>query len=122
MRRQRQSDFDIEFFGRILDGAPDYLDVLRLQGELLSRKGLYVEALLIDRRLVELLPDDCIVRYNLACSLAQGQFFDEAIEQLRRSLQLGYQDFEYLECDSDLDQLRHHPSYVALLEEYGVKP
>ena len=98
-----QLDFDIAFFDRILQRRPDYVDVLRCQGELLSRKGLHQLALAVDRRLAELLPEDYVVRYNLACSLAVGGYRREAIATLRTALEQGYDDFDYMESDSDLD-------------------
>jgi tetratricopeptide (TPR) repeat protein len=115
-----QLDFDIAFYDRILERDPNFLDVLRCQGELLSRKGLHERALVIDRRLAELIPDDFVVRYNLACSLAVSGHRREAIVALREALEQGYDDFEYLENDGDLDSLRDDPSYVALMREYGI--
>jgi tetratricopeptide (TPR) repeat protein len=115
-----QLDFDIAFYDRILQRDPNYIDVLRCQGELLSRKGLHERALGIDRRLAELLPTDFVIRYNLACSLAVGGHRREAIAALRAALEQGYDDFEYLENDGDLDSLREDPAYVALLREYGI--
>lgn len=115
-----QLDFDIAFYDRILQRDPNYIDVLRCQGELLSRKGLHERALVIDRRLAELLPTDFVIRYNLACSLAVGGHRREAIAALRAALEQGYDDFEYLENDGDLDSLREDPAYVALLREYGI--
>jgi tetratricopeptide (TPR) repeat protein len=115
-----QLDFDIAFYDRILQRDPNYVDVLRCQGELLSRKGLHERALVIDRRLAELLPTDFVIRYNLACSLAVGGHRREAIAALRAALEHGYDDFEYLENDGDLDSLREDPAYVALMREYGI--
>ena len=120
LAQQSQLDFEIDFFRRILDHQPDYLDVLRCQGELLSRKGLHEQALEVDRRLVRLLPDDCVVQYNLACSLAVGGLREDAISALRAALAHGYDDFDHLECDGDLDVLRDEPAYRALLREYGI--
>lgn len=117
---QSQLDFEIEFFDRILQRDPNYIDVLRCQGELLARKGMYERALQLDRRLAELLPNDCVVHYNLACSLALGQMQHEAIEELRAALEHGYDDIPYLEADADLDSLREHPDYLALLREFGL--
>ena len=115
-----QLDFDIAFYDRILKRRPDYVDVLRCQGELLSRKGLHNLALAVDRRLAELLPTDYVIRYNLACSLAMGGYRREAIAALRAALEHGYDDFEFLESDSDLDALRDDPAYRALMREYGI--
>jgi hypothetical protein len=43
-----------------------------------------------------------------------------ALEELGRAMEFGYEDFEHLEFDSDLDNLRHLPAYQALLREYGI--
>ena len=67
---QSQLDFEIEFFGRILEQHSDYVDVLRVQGNNLTLKGRYVEGLQIDRRLIQLRPNDPLAHYNLACSYA----------------------------------------------------
>jgi tetratricopeptide (TPR) repeat protein len=117
-RDQSQLDFDIAFYGRVLRQAPNYVDVLRCQGELLTRKGLYEKALVIDRRLVRLLPEDPVVRYNLACSLALAGEAIEAIEHLRVALECGYEDIEYLLADSDLASLRDVPAYQALVRQF----
>lgn len=116
-----QLDFDIAFYESVLERAPDYLDVLRCQGELLTRKGLHERALKIDRRLAELAPADCIVHYNLACSLAMTGSRCEALAALRCALESGYDDFDYLETDADLDGLRQEPAYRALMKEFQPK-
>lgn len=118
---QSQLDFDIEFFDHVLQRDPEYLDVLRCQGQLLSRKGLHVRAVEIDRRLVRLLPQDGIAHYNLACSLALSQRRREALHELRQALANGYDDLEFLEADSDLDCLRGDPDYAELLRRYRLQ-
>ena len=79
---QSQLDFEIEFFQRVLSRQPDFVDVLRCQGQLLTRKGLHARALEVDQRLVELRPKDGVAHYNLACSLALGRRPAEAIAEL----------------------------------------
>lgn len=115
-----QLDFEIEFFDAILALEPQFVDVLRCQGELLTRKGLHDRAVEIDRRLAQLQPDDCVVHYNFACSLALGQHTREAVAELRKAFERGYDDFTYLEADSDLDNIRDEPEFKALLKEYGI--
>ncbi len=120
--KQSQPDFDIDFFGSILLRAPDNIDVLRCQGELLSRRGKHVQALEVDRKLAQLLPHDDVVQYNLACSLARNNLPADAIAALRRAFEHGYDDFEHLELDADLAPLRSDPQYVALLAEFQPPP
>ncbi|HEX4149133.1 MAG TPA: hypothetical protein VHY20_09100 [Pirellulales bacterium] len=117
-RDRSQLDFDLAFFDQLLEREPDYVDVLRCQGELLTRKGQHERALVIDRRLVLLLPDDSVVHYNLACSLALLGEPHEAIAALRCALECGYGDLDYLKLDSDLDTLRDEPEFRLLLDEF----
>ena len=115
---QSQLEFEIDFFAGVLDRYPDYLDVLRVQGNNLTLKGRYAEGLHIDKRLVQLRPADPLVHYNLACSFALLKRGDLALKTLRRAVELGYRDFRYMREDRDLDTIRHDPRFRQLLREF----
>jgi tetratricopeptide (TPR) repeat protein len=115
---QSQLDFEIEFFGRILEQQSDYVDVLRVQGNNLTLKGRYAEGLQIDKRLIQLRPNDPLAHYNLACSYALLKRADQALKTLRRAIELGYHDFRYMREDHDLDSIRHDPRFRQLMREY----
>ena len=115
---QNQLDFELEFFSRILDHNPNYVDVLRVMGNLLTLKGRYTEGLQVDKRLVQLRPNDPLAHYNLACSYALLKRSDHALQTLRRAVELGYRDFRYMREDRDLDSIRHDPRFRQLLREY----
>src|SRR5713226_7452690 len=103
---QSQLDFELDFFGRVLERHPDYIDVLRVQGNNLTLKGRFAEGLQIDKRLVQLRPGDPLAHYNLACSFCLVKKNDLALKTLRRALELGYRDFRYMKDDRDLDAIR----------------
>jgi tetratricopeptide (TPR) repeat protein len=115
---QSQLDFELDFFGGILQRCPDYIDVLRVMGTLLTLKGRYTDGLQIDKRLVQLRPTDSLAHYNLACSYALLKRSDQALKTLRRAVELGYRDFRYMREDRDLDSIRHDPRFRQLLREY----
>lgn len=115
---QSQLDFELEFFGRILERLPDYVDVLRVMGNYLTLKGRYAQGLVIDKRLVQLRPRDPLAHYNLACSYALLKRPDQALRTLRQAIELGYRDFRYMREDHDLDSIRQDPRFRQLLREY----
>ena len=115
LREQSQLDFEVEFLGRILERDPLYTDALRVHGNNLSAKGLYTRALLVDRRLVRLLPERAIPWYNLACSYAVLGMIEPAFGALQRALELGYRHLDHVRRDPDLKSLHHDPRFARLL-------
>ncbi len=120
-QEQSQLDFELEFFGRILERHPDFIDVLRVQGNNLTLKGRFAEGLQIDKRLVVLRPLDPLAHYNLACSYALLKKPEQALKVLRRAVELGYRDFRYMREDRDLDVIRHDPRFRQLLREFETR-
>lgn len=115
---QNQLDFELDFFAGILEHSAGYIDVLRVQGSLLSLKGRFAEGLQIDRQLVRLRPRDALAHYNLACSYALMKRPNLSIRTLRRAVELGYRDFRYMREDHDLDLIKHDPRFRKLLQDF----
>lgn len=104
----------------VLEGRPDDLDALDMLGHALNRLGNHEEALIVDRKLVEHLPESCVAHYNLACSLARTGRVEEALAELKRAVELGYDEAEFMSKDPDLEPIRSHPSYMEILG--SIKP
>jgi hypothetical protein len=115
---QSQIDFEMTFYDGILQRRQDYVDVLRVMGNLLTLKGRYADGLVIDKRLVHLRPRDPLAHYNLACSYALLKRPDLSLKTLRRAVELGYRDFRYMREDRDLESVRRDPRFRQLLREY----
>ncbi len=118
LREQSQLDFELEFFGRVLDRDPLFADALRVHANNLAAKGLYTRALQIDRRMVRLMPDRAVPWYNLACSYSVLGMVDPAFAALQRALELGYRHLGHLRRDPDLKSLRRDPRFARLLRRY----
>ena len=114
-REQNQLDFELDFFGRLLDRDPLYVDALRVHAGNLAARGHYHRALQFDRRLVRLQPDRPIPWYNLSCSFALLGMLEPAFEALERSVELGYRHVRWLCRDPDLKPLRQDPRFARLL-------
>lgn len=112
--KQDQADFEISFFEGLVKESPDFVDALVPLAELYTQKGLHKKALVLDRRLARLKPEDPAVHYNLACSLALIGEKDLAFQALERAIETGYHDFEHLIRDSDLKSLHSDPRFQKL--------
>jgi TolB-like protein/Flp pilus assembly protein TadD len=68
---------------------------------------------------LELDPDDALVLYNSACTYAQLGETDKALDCLERSdTTAGSSEaFNWMQNDPDLDPLRDHPRFKALIEK-----
>lgn len=104
-------EFEISFYQELLQHTPDHVDALTALGEAYTRRGLYEKGLEIDRRLTELKVHDPIVWYNLACSLSLLKRISESLQALQQAIMLGYDDFQFLAKDPDLDTLRRSPEF-----------
>jgi tetratricopeptide (TPR) repeat protein len=118
---RHQVDFELDFFSRLLESYPDYLDALRVYGNLLTRRGRIKDGLEVDRKLIRLRPKDPVAHYNLACSYCLLQKYDLALQALRKAIELGYRDFAYLRRDRDLDHIKGDPRFNQLLREFGAR-
>lgn len=78
--------------------------------------GRYAEAIeLIERYLAEVGRDPTML-YNAACCRARMGDGDGAAKTLLDAIRAGFRDFDAMEEDPDLDPIREHPIYTAILE------
>jgi tetratricopeptide (TPR) repeat protein len=110
--------FEMGFFEAILKDRPEYLAVLEALGQLYTELGQYEKGMAIDKRIVRLKPGSAVARYNLACSYSLLEIPGKALEELRRAVELGYSDWEHLENDEDLANLRSDERYRSLISEF----
>ena len=59
--------------------------------------------------------EDALVLYNTACIFALGGEVEPALDALEKSYQAGLADPDWMKHDSDLDSIRDHPRFRALL-------
>jgi hypothetical protein len=83
------------------------LDLLR-QKKYDQAEEVLTEALILD-------PDHPTNIYNMACLKSLTHRPDDAMAYLERAADAGFTDFIHIEQDADLDALRNHPRYKALL-------
>jgi len=110
----RDLDVQIGFIEGLVRRDPGYVDALQLLGDNYTRRGRYTEGLEVDERLARLEPRNPLVLYNLACSYSLTDQFESAVETLRKAIDCGYRDFNWLRRDPDLRKFRKHALYAQI--------
>jgi adenylate cyclase len=88
---------------------------------ILHSLGLNERALEWAERAIAIDPEDYSSHYNVACHLAAIGAVERAIDTLEHCLpQLGLQQVHWMAQDVDMDPLRDHPRYRALIERMDV--
>src|SRR5512140_2546284 len=118
--KSHDPEFETRFFEAVLRHNRNYANAVAILGGIYTRQGRIAEGLRMDRRLVKLQPENATAHYNLACSLALSKRRADALNELRRAVQLGYRDFDWMQQDPDLEPLKKHPDFRQLLQE--LKP
>jgi TolB-like protein/Tfp pilus assembly protein PilF len=67
-------------------------------------------------RALALDPEDAMLLYNIGCIKAMAGAGDEALACLERSVRAGMRNRAWLEHDSNLDSVRPHPRFQALMQ------
>ena len=110
----RNLDLEILFLEGVVRRDPVYVDALQILADNYTRRGRFDEGLKMDESLSRLRPKDAIVHYNLACSYSLTNQIEQAFEALHAAIELGYRDFNSLDKDPDLENLRQHAEYKRI--------
>jgi len=65
-------------------------------------------------------PDDRLVHYNYVALYSLQNQLDRALDSLDRALDLGFNNYDALRNDPDLNNVRAHPQYQRVLEKHKV--
>lgn len=108
-------EFLAEILGVETERNPANIGALADLGHALTRLGRCEEGLAVDEKLVRLDPENPVVHYNLACSLALLERTQDAVRSLERAVELGYLDVDHLLADDDLAPLRGLKTFQSLV-------
>lgn len=109
----------MDFLERARRRQPLNSEVLAELGSAYTKLGRFQDGLAVDRRLVELAPDNATAHYNLACSLALCGALVDALDALDVAVERGYADAQHLQADEDLKALRDEPRFRELVRRLG---
>ena len=113
-------DFEFNFYKSLYKKMPNDKRLLSILAEMYTRNGDIDKGLKLDKKLVEIDESNSTAHYNLACSLSLKENFQDAIEALRKSISLGYCDFNWMFEDEDLSALRETNYFEQLKRDLGI--
>ena len=113
--KQKDEAIELALFEKLEKRLPNDTEILQVLAELYTKNKLYEAGLSVDLRLTKLEPHDGMIWYNLGCSFALNQQLDESFEALYKAIEYGYNDYEWLKNDSDLEVLRDDKRYKSLM-------
>ena len=104
-------------FERYLSQHPDdpraymfYCDDLIAAGKIEEAKRQMAKA-------IEINPTDPIMQFNAACIYSMLKEVDLATESLKKAIDSGFEDYEWIKHDIALDNIRNDPRYVTLMKD-----
>lgn len=118
MKKNKDLEFERNFYEDLIKDKPDYTDALIPLGNIYTQTGEYKKGLEIDKRLVKLKPDDPIIFYNLACSYSLLNDIKQSLSALEKAIKVGYKDLDFIYQDKDLKNLKKTKVFQKLIEKY----
>ena len=117
INKKKDEQFEIQFFEGVLKGSPNFVEALIALGDLYTKHGFFEKGLHVDQKLVQLKPDDPIVLYNLACSYSLLGNLEKAFRVIQIAVARGYDEFDFMQKDSDLKKLREYLPFKDFLDQ-----
>ena len=104
-----------------LDYNTAFAPALVLLGSITRLEGRFDVSIVALQKALLLTPDCPATHYDLACYHSLSNAKDDALEVLEEALIKGFSDFEWLNRDPDLGNIRPLPGFSLLLQAYSSK-
>ena len=82
----------------------------------LTHTGKSEQAKIEAAKALELSPGDPLMMYNAACFYARLGEKNLALETLRNAVTSGFEHYEWIKRDPDLESIRNEPGYIELMK------
>src|SRR4029079_1959295 len=105
-----------DIFPRYLSKNPDDARAHLNYAIELLRSGRNPEALVEAAKANELTSDDPVMMYNTACFYSRLGENELAVKMLNTAIDNGFEHYEWLKRDTDLDNIRNDPGYIQLMK------
>jgi len=110
---------ELEVYPRYLARYPEDPRAHIFYAVALARAGRIKEGKREAAKATELNPSDPLMLYNTACFYAKIGEKRLALDSLKNSILAGFEYYEWIRHDPDLDSIRNELEYIALIENKG---
>jgi len=110
-------DLAIRQYENALAIKPDMTPALYSLGITFTLKGEYDQAIATFQKIIAIEPDNASVCYNLACVYSRQNKKNDAVEWLQKAVNKGYDNWNNLKSDPDLENIKDEPGYRKLLKQ-----
>jgi len=122
MQLKKNGKFDEAMveFQVVLVFQPDFIPVLHNLALCQALAARYNEAILSFERLIRIQPDNALLYYNVACLYALQDQKEAAIAWLKQAIAYGYDNWEKIQTDVDLKNIRELPEVKLLIGRHAA--
>jgi Flp pilus assembly protein TadD len=106
----------VDLINKYLELNPNEARAYSLGASPLARLGEREHSKQWSEQAIALAPNDPVVLYNAACTLAQLGEHDRALDGLERSIEAGVAVGDWIKHDPDFEKLRDHPRFQAIVK------
>jgi tetratricopeptide (TPR) repeat protein len=107
-------------YEKALEIQPDLTQALYSLGITFTLTGRYDQAIPTFKKIVANEPDNASAYYNIACVYSRQNKKNDAVEWLQKAVDRGYDNWNNLTSDPDLDNIKDEPGFRKLMEEHGL--
>jgi tetratricopeptide (TPR) repeat protein len=120
---QRNGELDeaVEEYQKALSIQPALTQALNNSAIVYAIKREYDKSLPLFVRITDIDPDRPGAYYNIACIYARQNKAEESIEWLKKAIKRGYENWDLIKTDNDLDNIRSSSYYKEIIRDQGHK-
>ncbi len=115
-RDEGQFDNAVKYYKKALKVRPDFAEALNNLGFVYLKKGEYAAAVKQFMKKIEINPGLYDAYYNIACIHSLQKNSDQACIWLKKAINRGLKNFDFIKNDSDLKTIRDFDCYKEIME------
>jgi tetratricopeptide (TPR) repeat protein len=116
LSEERRFDEAIINFKKVLSINSSHVGSLFGLSAAYSQKKDYNASMTLLKKLLDIQPDNPNVYYNIACIYAKQNKADESVSWLNKAVQKGFNKWNLMKSDSDLDNIRGNREYFDIIK------